>query len=73
MVGAGLAGFDSELDNKWALEFLKYPGLNCPKIIVNDSRVSHEITFNFGPGIIAIEGNRKQYEAPLVFYSIQVF
>jgi glucosamine kinase len=57
MIGAGLVGFDSKLGNKLALSFLQYPGLNCPKIIVNDSRFTHEITFNFGPGIITIADN----------------
>jgi glucosamine kinase len=57
MIGAGLVGFDSKLGNKLALRFLQYPGLNCPKIIVNDSRFTHEITFNFGPGIITIADN----------------
>ncbi|WP_260612174.1 BadF/BadG/BcrA/BcrD ATPase family protein [Paenibacillus popilliae] len=53
---AGLAGYDSEADDEWIHAFTDLPGLDCPKLHLNDSDVAHAGALQNQPGIIAIAG-----------------
>lgn len=53
---AGLAGYDSEADDVWIPAFTDLPGLDCPKLHLNDSDVAHAGALQNQPGIIAIAG-----------------
>ncbi|MCY9530190.1 ATPase [Paenibacillus alvei] len=53
---AGLAGYDSEADDVWIHAFTDLPGLDCPKLHLNDSDVAHAGALQNQPGIIAIAG-----------------
>lgn len=53
---AGMAGVDEEADQVWAEQYTAVPGLNCPRIQVNDAVVAHRGALCFRPGIIIIAG-----------------
>jgi glucosamine kinase len=53
---AGIAGLDSPEDQEWAEKFTAVPGLDCPRIHVNDAVVAHAGALKSQPGIIAISG-----------------
>ncbi|MBC7806031.1 MAG: ATPase [Akkermansiaceae bacterium] len=53
---AGMAGLDSPGDQEWAITFTELPGLNCPRLHVNDAVVAHAGALRSLPGIIAISG-----------------
>lgn len=53
---AGIAGYDSEADDAWIPAFTDLPGLDCPKLHLNDSDVAHAGALQNQPGIIAIAG-----------------
>lgn len=53
---AGIAGLDSPEDQEWANKFTDVPGLNCPRLHVNDAIVAHAGALESQPGIIAISG-----------------
>ena len=53
---AGIAGLDSPRDQEWATRFTALPGLNCPRLQVNDAVVAHAGALQGQPGIIAISG-----------------
>lgn len=53
---AGLAGYDSEADDVWIPAFTDLPGLDCPKLHLNDSDVAHAGALQNQPVIIAIAG-----------------
>ena len=53
---AGLAELNEPKDEVWAADFTTLPGLNCPRILVNDAVVAHAGALESRPGIIAIAG-----------------
>jgi glucosamine kinase len=53
---AGIAGMDSPGDQEWATRFTALPGLNCPRLQVNDAVVAHAGALQGQSGIIAISG-----------------
>ena len=53
---AGLAGLDAPEDQEWAERFTRLPGLNCPRLHVNDAVVAHAGALRSQPGIIVISG-----------------
>lgn len=53
---AGIAGLNRPEDQEWATRFTALPGLECPRIHVNDAVVAHNGAFGTQPGIIAIAG-----------------
>jgi glucosamine kinase len=53
---AGIAGLDAAEDQQWAERFTALPGLNCPRLHVNDAVVAHAGALEGRPGIIAISG-----------------
>ena len=55
-LAAGLAGFGSERDRRWADSFFDLDGLDCPREIVNDTVVAHAGAFAGGPGVIVVAG-----------------
>ncbi|WP_152392906.1 BadF/BadG/BcrA/BcrD ATPase family protein [Paenibacillus guangzhouensis] len=56
MLVAGIAGYESEADDAWITSFTDLPGLNCPKLHLNDSDIAHAGALQNRPGIIAIAG-----------------
>jgi glucosamine kinase len=55
-LGAGFAGLDDPADHEWAERFTTLPGLDCPRLVVNDAVVAHAGALLSQPGIIAISG-----------------
>ena len=53
---AGIAGLDEPEDQVWAEKFTDLPGLDCPRLHVNDAVVAHAGALQSQPGIIAISG-----------------
>ena len=53
---AGIAGLDAPADQEWAERFTALPGLDCPRLHVNDAVVAHAGALQSQPGIIAISG-----------------
>lgn len=53
---AGIAGLDAPTDLEWANQFTELPGLDCPRLHVNDAVVAHAGALRSRPGIIAISG-----------------
>jgi glucosamine kinase len=53
---AGFAGLDSSESQTWSEEFTAVPGLNCPRLQVNDAVIAHAGALRSQPGIIAISG-----------------
>ena len=53
---AGIAGLDAPEDQAWAEQFTALPGLDCPRLHVNDAVVAHAGALRSRPGIIAISG-----------------
>jgi glucosamine kinase len=43
-------------DAVWAERFTALPGLNCPRVQLNDAVVAHHGAFVGGPGVLAISG-----------------
>jgi glucosamine kinase len=50
-----MAGLDAPKDQEWAERFTALPGLDCPRLQVNDAVVAHVGALS-RPGIIAISG-----------------
>ena len=55
-VAAGFAGLDEAADHVWADRFTTVPGLDCPRLHVNDAVIAHAGALRSRPGIIAIAG-----------------
>ena len=53
---AGFAGLDHADDQVWAEQQTAVPGLDCPRLHVNDAVVAHAGALESRPGIIAISG-----------------
>ncbi len=53
---AGLAGLDDPEDHLWAEKLTAVPGLECPRLHVNDAVVAHAGALQSQPGIIVISG-----------------
>lgn len=55
-VAAGIAGYDNPEDLAWVSELTALPGLDCPKLLMNDAAAAHAGALMARPGIIAISG-----------------
>ncbi|MCR2805120.1 N-acetylglucosamine kinase [Paenibacillus soyae] len=55
-VAAGIAGYDRPEDLEWVSELTDVPGLECPKLHVNDAVAAHAGALLAKPGIVAISG-----------------
>ena len=53
---AGIAGLDDPEDQDWATKFTDLPGLDCPRLHVNDAVIAHAGALLSQPGIIVISG-----------------
>src|SRR5947209_7294298 len=53
---AGLAGLDDPEDHAWAERLTAVPGLECPRVHVNDAVIAHAGALQSRPGIIAVCG-----------------